>query len=157
MESLYKIREDILNVMALDDDDPAKFDTLEMLELDFHDKLDNVLMYRQSLLREAEAFKAEIDRMTAIKKALEAKAERLERYTIEQMQATNKVKHEGLFKVTIGKPSKQVNILDVNELPLGFYRMEVVPDKAAIKKAIESGETITGASLIDGKPRLTIK
>jgi hypothetical protein len=32
-----------------------------------------------------------------------------------------------------------------------------VPDKAAIKKAIDSGEIIPGASLIDGKPRLIIK
>ena len=36
--------------------------------------------------------------------------------------------------------------------PQGYARTEIEPDKAAIKAALEAGETMPGASLVVGKP-----
>jgi hypothetical protein len=36
--------------------------------------------------------------------------------------------------------------------PQGYARTRIEPDKAAIKAALEAGETMPGASLVTGKP-----
>jgi hypothetical protein len=160
-QTLYAIANNIRNVLELGESgevpDDAIADTLEALNMEFDDKLDAVLAYRQGLTHEAAAYDAEIERLTARKKALNSKAEKMKEYAVNMMQAVHKVKHQGLFSVTIGKPSKVVGIEDLNAIPAEYTVTKIEPNKTAIKKAIESGETIPGALIIDGKPRITIK
>lgn len=160
-ETLYEIADKIRAVLELGESgevpDYAIADTLEALGGEFDDKLDAVLAYRQGLMHDATAYDAEIERLTARKKALNSKAEKLKEYAINMMQAVNKVKHKGLFSVTIGKPSKVVSIEDLNAIPAEYIVTKIEPNKTAIKRAIEAGETIAGAMIIDGKPRVTIK
>lgn len=160
-QTLYEIANNIRNVLELDElgeiPDEAIADTLEALNMEFDEKLDAVLAYRQGLVHESSAYDAEIKRLTARKKALNSKADKLKEYAINMMQAVHKVKHTGLFSVTIGKPSKVVGIDDLSLIPAEFTVTKIEPNKTAIKKAIESGGTIPGALIIDGKPRVTIK
>lgn len=160
-QTLYEIANNIRNVLELGESgeipDEAIADTLEALSMEFNDKLDAVLAYRQGLMHDASAYDAEIERLTARKKALSSKAEKMKEYAINMMQAVHKVKHTGLFSVTIGKPSKVVGIEDLSLIPADFTVTKIEPNKTAIKQAIENGQAIPGAIIINGKPRVTIK
>ena len=160
-QTLYAIANNIRNVLELGESgeipDEAIADTLEALNMEFDEKLDAVLAYRQGLVHESSAYDAEIERLTARKKALNSKADKMKEYAINMMQAVHKVNHTGLFSVTIGKPSKVVGIDDLSLIPAEFTVTKIEPNRTAIKKAIDSGETIPGALIIDGKPRITIK
>ena len=160
-ETLYKIASNIRSVIELGESgelpDEAISGTLEALSMEFDDKLDAVLAYRQGLIHEASAFDVEIDRLTQRKKALSSRAETLKDYAVNMMFAVNKQSHKGLFSVSIGKPSKVVVIEDASLLPAQYSITRIEPNKTEIKKAIQTGETIPGAAIIDGKPRITIK
>lgn len=59
--------------------------------------------------------------------------------------------------VSITKPRTKVNILDVEQLPQGFYAIERKAKSAEIKAALEAGETIPGAELALGEDGLMIR
>ena len=63
--------------------------------------------------------------------------------------------HGILFR--LDKPSKRVNISDESLVPEKFYRVKKELDRTAIKKALEVGDVVEGASLVEGKHRLTVK
>lgn len=57
---------------------------------------------------------------------------------------------EGTISITDGKPS--LVLADHFEPPQGYQKIKVEPDKAAIKAALEAGETMPGAELVIGEP-----
>lgn len=60
--------------------------------------------------------------------------------------------------LSITKPRESVEVLNVEELPQGYFKTTKSADKTAIKKAImESGEEIPGAQLVLGESGLTIR
>ena len=59
--------------------------------------------------------------------------------------------------VSITKPRTKVNILDVNDLPQGFYAVERKAKAAEIKAALEAGETIPGAELTLGSEGIMVR
>jgi hypothetical protein len=59
--------------------------------------------------------------------------------------------------VSVTKPRTKVNILDVNELPQGFFVTERKPKSADIKAALERGEEIPGAELVLGDDGLMVR
>lgn len=59
--------------------------------------------------------------------------------------------------VSITKPRTKVNIIDVNELPQGFYAVERKPKSAEIKAALEAGQTVPGAELVLGEDGLMVR
>lgn len=59
--------------------------------------------------------------------------------------------------VSITKPRVKVNIIDVNELPQGFYAVERKPKSAEIKAALEAGEQVPGAELVLGEDGLMVR
>jgi hypothetical protein len=56
----------------------------------------------------------------------------------------------GTVSVSPGRVS--LALADDFTAPQGYARTKVEPDKAAIKAALEAGETMPGASLVTGKP-----
>lgn len=63
--------------------------------------------------------------------------------------------HGILFR--LDAPTKRVEIEDEKQVPEKFYRIKKELDKTAIKKALEVGDEVPGAKIIEGKHRLTIK
>lgn len=59
--------------------------------------------------------------------------------------------------ITVGKGRTSVVITDPNALPLGFAEFVPQPDKAKIKTALEAGELVSGASLSNSGPSLSIR
>ena len=111
------------------------------------EKLEATACYVRELEAEAEAIKAEEDRLAKRRKALENKSSRLKTYMMPALEAMGgKVK----ASVRIGK-SQAVTVFDLDALPDAFKRVvtKVDPDKVALKKALKAGEDIPGAALED--------
>ena len=98
----------------------------------------------------------EIERLRDMKKQTEKEIDRIKNYL------SLAVDHFGNFETGLHKISnrlsKSVEVTDCNQLPKEYIKekIELVPDKNAIKKAIESGADIPGALLVT-KSNLQIK
>ena len=99
---------------------------------------------------------AEIDRLRDMKKQTEKEIDRIKNYLSLAVGQFGNFE-TGLHKISI-RTSKAIEITDLNELPKEYIKekVELNPDKTAIKKAIESGSDIPGALLVT-KQNLQIK
>jgi hypothetical protein len=134
-------------------------DTLEAIEGELQDKAVNVAKFMRNLEAFAEAIKAAEEQMARRRKAIENRARWIKDYLKSNMEACGITKIDSpWFCLAIQKNPAAVDILDESAVPAGF-RQEIVTvkiDKAAIKKAIESGEDVPGAMLTRGT-RLVIR
>lgn len=135
-------------------------DTLEGLKGELADKAKNVAAYFQNLDSNAKELKAAEDRIKKRRLSMERQSAGLKdylRFNMEQSDIT--VIECPEFKVTLGKPSKVVEIINLEELSGAFKteKITVTADKAAIKKYLKEGGKLVNAKLVDGKSRLTIK
>lgn len=111
--------------------------------------IEDVIKAIRNYQAEAEALKAEADKLTAKRKAAEATADRLKAMVMDYMKSTEQSSvTAGVFKVSKGS-TKAVSIYDEKALP-GIYLVEQPPkpDKAAMLQALKLGEEIPGAELI---------
>jgi hypothetical protein len=90
--------------------------------------------------------KAEIARITELKRTTEDRIERLTK-VIRHALDGEKWK-DGTHSVSYRK-SKAVAITDYNALPLEYLKVKTEPDKTAIKEAIKGGATVEGAMLVE--------
>lgn len=122
---------------------------LEITQDNFKDKATNYVKFIRSEEAGLSAIDEEIKRLTALKKSKVSKIDNLEARLSNSMQSIGFDKFDlGLFKLSFRK-STSVEVLDVEQLPEGFKRVKttVDADKIAIKKAIEAGQEVTGASI----------
>ena len=59
--------------------------------------------------------------------------------------------------LSVTKARQTVNVLNVDELPQGFFKTVRQADKTALKSALEKGEQIPGAELATGDTGLMIR
>ena len=136
-------------------------DTLESLTGELEDKAINVAKFIRNMETTANAIKkAEVD-MAKRRKSLETRVQWLEDYLKSSMEATGITKIEcPYFKLSIAKNPPALDLFDANAVPSKYKHTETVTteqiDKAAIKAALSSGKTITGARLVNST-RLVIK
>jgi len=122
---------------------------LEISQDNFKDKATNYVKFIRSEEVSLIAIDEEIKRLTALKKSKVSKIDNLEARLSNSMQSIGLDKYDlGLFKLSFRK-STSVEVLDIELLSDDFKRIKttVDADKIAIKKAIESGVTVEGASL----------
>ncbi len=122
---------------------------LEISEENFRDKANNYVKFIRSEEVGLTAIDEEIKRLTALKKSKISKIDKLESRLSTSMQTIGLDKYDlGLFKLSFRK-STSVDVQDVELLADDFKTVKTTtePDKIAIKKAIEAGQEIAGASL----------
>lgn len=114
------------------------------------EKLEGTACYVRELKAEADAIKAEEERLAKRRKALENKALRLMNYMRPALDAVGGKVRGLMASVRISK-SQAVTVFDLDALPDAFKRVvtKVDPDKVALKKALKAGEDIPGAALED--------
>ena len=83
---------DALDDMGGEDMEQAWFDTLESIEAEFDDKAENVIAYIKELKAQAAALKEQEEAFKARRKSKENHAERLKKYLLDCMNATDRVK-----------------------------------------------------------------
>lgn len=114
------------------------------------EKLEGTACYCRELSAEADAIKAEEERLAKRRKALESKSARLKAYMMPALEAMGGNVKGVMASLRIGK-SQAVTVFDIDALPDAFKHVvtKVDPDKVALKKALKAGEDIPGAALED--------
>lgn len=160
---LYEIATEYQNFIDLVEageiPEEAIADTLESITSLLEDKADNIACLIKNLTAEAEAIKAEEDRLAARKKRKLKEAERLTNYLSDTLQKSGHTKIEtARNNISFRKSPPKVIVEDEaafkvwasTEKPelLTFKDPDI--NKAAIKKAIAEGAEIRGAHLESG-------
>lgn len=161
--SLYEIGTDFLKALdglEVDEDtgEIKNFDAVEALDAQFEDKAESVACYIKNLTAFAADLKAEEENLADRRKAVERRVDGVKKYLSSCLVAVGKDKVETAKARISFRKSVQVQIEDEKALPADFVTTTVTksPDKTAIKKAIQGGQDVTGASLIE-KRNIQIK
>lgn len=126
-------------------------DTLEGYSADFDNKVVSISSFIRNLEVSADAIKQAEAEMYARRKAIETKIEHLKSYVLTNMKAIGKDKVEcALFKVSVRNNAPSVQIDDDSKISTDYLvtKIDYSFDKKAIKKAIEEGLVVEGASLV---------
>lgn len=151
---LYEIDEQILNCIDAETGEIIDADMLNALQIERDAKIEGVALWIKDLKAEAEALKAEKQAFEKRQKTCENRAESLKQWLAVALNGER-------FKTTkcdvFFRTAKSVNVTDVFALDSKFLKFsDPTADKTAIKKAIEAGENVSGAELIERKS-VTIK
>ena len=153
MSTLYELTGEYLTLLEMAEDpdmDPKVFrDTLEAMDGEIEAKADGYAMVMAELNAKVEALKAEIDRMTKIKRTCEKSVDRMKDALQASMEMTGKRKFKtDLFSFGIQRNKDRVVVDDWKLLPHDFLKVaDPVPDKTAIYEALKDGFELNGAHL----------
>ena len=163
---LYEIANDYLALMqAIENDEipeEAIANTLEAIKGEIEVKADNIACLLKNIDADIAAFKAEEARLAERRKAKEKAYDRLKDYLSAMLQRVNIGKVETARNNITFRKSEAVEVDEgfvkwaMEECPYWLTYPEPKPNKTEIKKALKSGETIVGASLIS-KSNIQIK
>lgn len=153
--NLYEISKEYIGacntLLEIEDiDDEIIENTLGTIMDSFKEKAVNLAAFIKNIEAEAEAVKeAKISMMNRQSK-LERKCASLKQYLKINMQAAGikKIDSSPLFEIKILNNSSKVCILDNNLIPNEYCHIEKIADKRLIRKLLEEGESIQGATLI---------
>lgn len=130
------------------------------LAIALRNKSTSIIGYVRNLDLTSDAIKSEIDRLTAMKKAIDNRNVKFKKYVKQNMEELGLEKIETeLGVLTIAKNPASIDVYDEN-LITDEYKKEKITvsiDKTAIKNAIKEGKEIQGARLIEDKTSLRIK
>lgn len=155
------VKAQITNLLAaypeLAEDDDLRADMFEG-ETDLEKVVTRCLSDRQDAEAMAVAVKSRIGDLTDRMRRYERKSAAMRALILGMMEAADLPKLE-LAEATLSlrEPVPSVNVIDIDELPQGFYKIEKRADKAAIKKSILAGEPVPGAELVLGECGLAIR
>lgn len=141
-----------------EDAQQAWYDTLECIEAEFECKAENVAQYIKALKAEAEDIREEEKVLAARRKTKEMRAESLTAYLMGCMKQIHREKIEtAKCKLSIRRNAESVQVADesklIGQLVLNgrsdLLRIKTPElDKTALKKCLQDGAEIEGASLV---------
>ena len=142
--TLYEINQNILSLIDEETGEITDIVAFEALLGAKEEKLENIIKLYKNATADSTALKAEADAFTKRAKAAAALADR--------MKAMLEAELDGnAFECTTGKvsfrKSKALIVDDERRIPEQYQKIAFSVDKAALKKAIESGENIAGAHI----------
>lgn len=156
--SLYEISADFLKALdGLEVNEETgeitNFDAVEALNAQFEDKAESVACYIKNLTAFVADLKTEEDALAARRKTAERRVDSVKKYLTSCMESVGKDKVETAKARISFRKSVQVQIDDEKALPADYTTTTVTvkPDKTAIKKAIQAGQDVTGASLVENR------
>ena len=144
--TLYDIDQAMLACVDPDTGEIIDTEALDALQMEREAKLENVALWIKEEAALAEAMRQEKKNLEARFAAADNRQESLKRYLL---YATSGQKFEtARVKVSFRK-TKAVTITDEKALPEKFWRTKTIlePDKVNIKKWLDSGERVDGATL----------
>jgi len=151
--SLYEITEGINKIEEFIDDEEQLTTYLDSLNIQFEDKVSNILKYRRTLELTSDAIKNEIERLSSLKKFYENKGENLKKYVSYSMQKAKKENLELETAKLSFRKSESIEVENASLIPSEYIIIKETKqvDKTAIKKAIKGGDNIPGAVLTTHK------
>lgn len=145
---LAEIYENLENI----DDEVAVVAAMDSVDAALEEKLESTAKVIRNLEAEADGLEAEEKRLKARKAAVKNRIADIKGYVQQNLEAMGKDKvTSGIFKWSIQANAPSVNILDESLIPDDYWKIERMPMKTEIKKAIESGELTEGVELVRTK------
>lgn len=145
--TLYEIDQQLLDCIDLETGEIIDAEKLTELTMERDEKIEKVALWIKELKAEAEALKAEKQSFADRQKAAENKIESLKKWLVD---ALNGEKFKTTKVAVSFRKTKSVDVPDIFALDENYVKYaEPTADKAAIKKAIEAGETVKGAQLVE--------
>lgn len=156
--SLYEIAREYLEAfdhLEIDEEtgEILNFESVDALAGTFEEKAESVACYIKNLDAFAGDLKAEEANLAERRKSAEKRVENMKKYLTSCLDAVGRDKVE-TAKVRVSfRKSVSVSIDDEQALPADFVveTVSTKPDKTAIKKAIQAGQEIAGASLVENR------
>ena len=165
MANIYEITQDYLRIMEMASEpelDPEMIaDTFEAIDGELEIKAENYAKVMKNLEGDIAALKAEEERLSKKRKAIENNIKRIKLALQEAMEITGKTKFKTeLFSFGIQKnaPSVVIDAADIRDIPeeyLKFKEPEI--DKTAIKNAINAGVNFEGLAHLEVSQSLRIR
>ena len=158
--TLYELSEAMRNFDLEIDEETGEIlngDELEMLQMDHRQKLINCVYYYKNVKAEADALKAEKQKLAERQRVAENKAEWMKRYIAADLQGEKFEPEEDVTVRVTYRKSKSVECEDVYQVPDEYLRYkEPELDKTKVKKALDAGEEVPGCELVE-KQNIQIK
>lgn len=157
--NLYEINAELLSCIDTETGEVIDIEKLDNLNLQMHDKIENIGCWIKNLLSNADQLDVEIKSLSDRKKSAKNKAESLKKYLSDFLNGN---KFESA-KVSISyRKSEAVEVADIEQIKLLEDRdcyltyKEPEANKTAIKEAIKHGSIVPGCSLVE-KQNIQIK
>lgn len=145
--TLYEIDQQLLDCIDLETGEIIDAEKLTELTMERDEKVEKVALWIKDLKAEAEALKAEKQSFADRQRAAENKIESLKKWLAD---ALNGEKFKTTKVAVSFRKTKSVNVPDIFALDENYIKYaEPTADKAAIKKAIEAGQAVKGAQLVE--------
>lgn len=163
--TLYNIADqylvDLQKLQDMEIDEQTFADTLESLSGELEIKATNVAMFVRNLEASAEAIKAAEKQMAERRKAIEAKADRIRQYLLDNMTRTGITKIDcPYFVLSVRKNPPAVEVLNQDMIPNEYFDIPEPPaptlNKNRLKEDLKAGVIVEGAKLTAGQS-LSIK
>lgn len=161
--SLYTITQDYLAAFEALEIDPetgevTNAELLETLGGEFDEKVESVAMYIKNLEAFAAQISVEEKKLAERRKYIERKSERLSEYLARCLEMAGRDRFDTARAALSFRRSASVTIENADVLPMDFIKETITysPDKSAIKRALQSGVPVRGATLVE-KRHLQIK
>lgn len=146
MRALYDIDQDILNCVDMESGEILDTDRLDALQMEREAKLEGVALWVKDLKAEADAVKAEADKLTARKKALDNKIESIKAWLLQALDGGKlktprcNVYQTHSQKVVIDDEKALVDMFMASPFGEKFLRMKDPEiDKTALKDSMKQG------------------
>lgn len=154
--TLYNIQNEQKAIMAeieMNDGEltPEILERIQFVEERFDEKAANYALVIKTYEDNSDILAKEIKRLQELKKREDSKVELLKQRIKEAMIQFGLEKVETpMMKISFRK-STAVEILDENAIEAKYSKFSTTPDKVAIKKALEAGEQVLGAVLVENQ------
>ena len=147
---LYEITE-LQNELELEEDNELKQDLQELIAIELKKKSNNIVYAIKNLEGNNLAIDAEIARLKAIKEKNVKNIDSIKNHILNFMKTNNIDKIQTDLATFSTRKSKSTQVDNIELLPQEFITVKQTfhPDKTAIKKAIESGIEVAGASVVE--------
>ena len=153
MRALYEIDQDILDCVDAETGEILDVEKLDALQMEREEKLEGVALWIKDMKAEAEAIKAEADKLTARKKALDNKIDGLKNWLTMALDGGKlKTARCNVYlthsqRLAVADEAGLISFLKTLEDPGRFVRYTEELRKDEIKKALKNDMFIPGAVL----------
>jgi len=153
MRALYEIDQEILACADMETGEILDTERLDALQMEREQKLEGVALWVKDLNAEAEAVKAEADKLTARKRALDNKITALKSWLLIALDGGKlktprcNVYQTHSQRLAVVDEAGLISFLKTLEDPGRFVRYTEELRKDEIKKALKDGTIIPGAAL----------
>ena len=153
MANLYEINQAIIDAVDYETGEILDPEALDQLIMARDEKIENIACYIKNLTSDAAAYKAEKDAFAERERLAKNKAERLRDY----LSGSSRVSISFRRTKSVDIPDSDLFIKQAREDGReDLIRMNPEPNKTEIKKALEAGEDIPGAQIVE-KQSMIIK